>query len=172
MTLARRLSLRQRGDHLVLVQRPVARPAEVAHAMTDVEVSGTVVLPVGGRSLRVVAELEAGTADRFGLHLRVSGDERTTVWLDPAAGTVALDRSRSGRSDFHPAFAAVHTASLPPRDGPVRLEVVVDESSVEVFAGDGEVVLTDLVFPDSASTGVEVVAEGGTAVVRRLEVQV
>ena len=64
----------------------------------------------------------------------------------------------------------MHTAPLPPGDGPVRLEVVVDESSVEVFVGDGEVVLTDLVFPGPDSTGIEVFAEGGTAAVRRLEV--
>ncbi len=170
MTLARRLSLRQRDDRLLLVQRPVVRAGEVVHAMTDVELSGTRVLPAGGRSFRVVAEVEAGTAGRVGLHVRVGADERTTVWVDPVAGTVALDRTASGSSDFHPGFAAVHAAALPHGDGPVRLEVVVDESSVEVFAGDGEVVLTDLVFPDAASTGLEVVAEGGTAFVRRLEV--
>ena len=169
MTLAHRLSLRQRDDRLVLVQRPVVRAGEVVHALADVELSGTTVLPVGGRCLRVVADVEAGTG-RFGLHLRMGADERTTVWVDPVAGTVALDRTTSGAAGFHPGFAAVHTAPLPPTDGPVRLEVVVDESSVEVFAGDGEVVLTDLVFPGPASTGIEVVADGGTVVVRRLEI--
>jgi len=39
-----------------------------------------------------------------------------------------------------------------------------------VFAGAGEVVLTGLVFPDPASVGVELFAEGGTALVRSLEV--
>ena len=52
----------------------------------------------------------------------------------------------------------------------MRLEVVVDETSVEVFVGDGEVVLTDQVFPDPASTGLAVFAEGGEAYVRHLAV--
>ena len=172
MTLARRLSLRQRDDRLVLVQRPVVRAAEVAYAATDLEVSGTVALPVGGRSLRFVAEVDPWTADRFALHLRVGGDERTTVWVDPVAGTVSLDRIRSGTSGFHPGFAAVHTAPLALRDGRVRLEVVVDESSAEVFTGEGEVVLTDLVFPGTDSTGLEGAAEGGTAVLRHRVVEV
>ena len=34
----------------------------------------------------------------------------------------------------------------------------------------GEVVLTDQVFPDPASTDIQVFTEGGTAVVRRLTV--
>ena len=95
--------------------------------------------------------------------------------VDLRAGTVGIDRTRSGAVDFHADFAAVHTAPLPaPRsdDGVVRLEVVVDESSVEVFVGDGEVVLTDLVFPGAASDGLAVFAEGGTAVLRRLVVEV
>ena len=170
MTLARRLSLRQRGDRLVLVQRPVVRAGEVVHALEDVELAGTAVLPVDGRSYRIVAEVEARSARRYGVHVRVGADERTPVGVDPGAGTVALDRTRSGSTGFHPGFAAVHTAALPPGDGPVRLEVVVDESSVEVFAADGEVVLTDLVFPGPASSGIELVAEGGTALVRCLSV--
>ena len=173
MTLARRLSLRRRDDRLVLVQRPVVRAGEVAHSTSDEELSGTVVLPVAARSCRVVAEVDPGTADRVGLHVRLGADERTTIVVDVRAGTVGIDRTRSGAVDFHPGFAAVHAAPLPlplPGDGVVRLEVVVDESSVEVFVGDGEVVLTDQVFPGAASDGLAVFAEGGTAVVQQLTV--
>jgi sucrose-6-phosphate hydrolase SacC (GH32 family) len=46
----------------------------------------------------------------------------------------------------------------------------VDETSVEVFVGDGEVALTDLVFPDPGDDGIAVFAEGGTALVRHLVV--
>jgi fructan beta-fructosidase len=172
MTLARRVSLRQRGDRLVLAQRPVVRSGDVAHTVTDEDVSGTVVLPVAARSCRIVAVVDLGTADRFGVHVRVGADERTTLWMDLRTGTVGLDRTRSGAVDFHPDFAAVHTAPLVTDDGTVRVEVVVDESSVEVFIGDGEVVLTDQVFPAAASDGLAVFAEGGTAVLRLLVVEV
>lgn len=43
-------------------------------------------------------------------------------------------------------------------------------SSVEVFAQDGRVVLTDLVFPLSGNLRTDVSVEGGTAVVRKLAV--
>jgi sucrose-6-phosphate hydrolase SacC (GH32 family) len=85
---------------------------------------------------------------------------------------VTLDRSRSGAVEVHPAFAEAHPAPLPDDGGPVRLEVVVDVASVEVFAAGGEVVLTDQVFPSASSTGIAVFAEDGEAHVRRLTVLV
>lgn len=168
MTSARRLLLRRRGSDLVLVQRPVVRPGAAIHQLHDVDVAGEQVLPVRARTCRVVADLAAGMAQRFGLHVRVGADERTTISVDPATRTVSVDRTAAGEAP-PPAFAAVHTAPLPEGDG-VRLEVVVDVASVEVFVADGEVVLTDQVFPDPASTGLAVFAEGGTAHVRTLQV--
>ena len=43
-------------------------------------------------------------------------------------------------------------------------------ASVEVVAADGEVALTDQVFPSPESTGLAVFADGGTAIVRELTV--
>lgn len=172
MTLPRRLTLRRHGDQLVLVQRPVVRDDTPVYVLEEQALTGTTTLPVVARTCRVVAELDPGTAQRVGLHLRVGEGERTTVWLDPRARTVSLDRTSSGTVDLHPAFAAVHTAPLLTEDGPVRLEVLVDVASVEVFVDGGEVVLTDQVFPDPASTGLAIVAEGGEAYVRRLAVHV
>jgi sucrose-6-phosphate hydrolase SacC (GH32 family) len=144
----------------------------VAYVLTGHALAGTVELPVTARSYRVVAEVDPGTARSVGLHLRVGGDERTTVRVQQDPRTVTLDRSRSGAVEVHPAFAAAHTAPLPDDGGPVRLEVVVDVASVEVFAAGGEVVLTDQVFPSASSTGIAVFAEDGEAHVRRLTVLV
>lgn len=169
MSLARRLSLRRRDEGLVLVQRPVVPAGERVLELTGEDLAGTLPLPVDATSYRVVVEVDPGTADRIGLRMRVGLDEATTLWVDIVSGTVGLDRTASG-APVHPAFAAVHTAPLPDHERPVRLEVVVDVTSVEVFVADGEVVLTDQVFPGPASTGLEVFAEGGTAHVRRLDV--
>jgi levanase len=42
----------------------------------------------------------------------------------------------------------------------VHLHVLVDTSSVEVFADKGQVVLTDQIFPDPTSNGVSLYANG------------
>jgi fructan beta-fructosidase len=59
---------------------------------------------------------------------------------------VTIDRTQSGITDFHPAFAAVHSAPL----SNIKVKsvtVFVDVCSIEVFVNDGELVLTDLIFP-------------------------
>ena len=170
MTLARRLSLRRDGGGLALAQRPVVRPSPVVHELRDQPVEGTLTLPVRARTCRVVLDVDPRGAGRFGVLVRAGTEHRTTIWVDPGSGTVGLDRRASGDVGFHTAFAAEHTAHLEVEDGPVRLEVVVDESSVEVFARHGEVVLTDLVFPAPDDDGIAVFAEGGAALVQHLVV--
>lgn len=174
MSLPRRLSLRRRDDELVLVQRPVVRAGLPAYALDGESLTGTRLLPVAAQTCRIVAEIDPGTAERVGLHLRVGRGERTTLTIDTETGnrTASLDRTTSGTDEIHPAFAAVHTAPLRSYDGPLRVEVVVDVASVEVFLDDGEVALTDQVFPDPGSTGLAVFARGGTAYIRHLSVHV
>lgn len=171
MTVPRRVRLSTVDGAVLLVQEPVL-PALGApsYAATDLAVDGALDLPVTLRQGRVRLSVDPGTARRVGLRVRVGDDEATEVSYDVATGTVCLDRSRSGRVDFHPTVAAAHAAPYRPVDGAVELDVLVDTTSVEVFAGAGEVSLTDLVFPSPESTGVVVFTEGGSCRVLSVEV--
>jgi sucrose-6-phosphate hydrolase SacC (GH32 family) len=61
---------------------------------------------------------------------------------------VFIDRTKSGANAFNSGFAARHSAPLPlSDDASVALRIIVDTSSVTVFSGKGEVVLTDQIFP-------------------------
>jgi levanbiose-producing levanase len=52
---------------------------------------------------------------------------------------------------------------LPLDNGLLRLDIIVDRGSVEVFANGGRTVLTDVVFPPADADRVSVFAERGTA---------
>ncbi|WP_438876541.1 GH32 C-terminal domain-containing protein, partial [Bacillus cereus group sp. BC55] len=56
-----------------------------------------------------------------------------------------------------------HIVDLPLEHGQLRLEIVVDRGSVEVFANGGRVALTDLIFPPRDADRVAVFAEHGRA---------
>jgi fructan beta-fructosidase len=171
MTLPRRLELRPREGGLRLVQRPILPDAPVTYRMEDERIDGRVEIPCSAMAARIVAVLKLGTAERVGLEVRVGHGERTRIVFDGVSGTVSVDRTESGTIDMPAGFAAVHTAPLPveARDS-LRLDVCVDTASVEVFAVDGEVVLTDQIFPSPASTGFAVFADGGVAAVEMLSV--
>ena len=62
-------------------------------------------------------------------------------WDDSA---ISLDRSRSGASAA-PGYLAVHRA--PHGGDPGRIRVIADAQSIEIFAADGRVTLSDLVLP-------------------------
>jgi sucrose-6-phosphate hydrolase SacC (GH32 family) len=92
--------------------------------------------------------------------------EETVVRVDRGRGRVTLDRTRSGNVAFHAKFAGVASAPLARPDGRVKLHVLVDACSVEVFVNDGEQALTSLVLPSKDSRGVELFgpAEEGKSV--------
>jgi fructan beta-fructosidase len=124
---------------------------------------------IAGKALEIVAEFQAGTASEFGLKVRTGRGEETVIGVDPRAGRLFVDRTRSGEAGFHKEFASRQTAPLAVENGRVRLRVLVDWSSVEVFAGDGRTVITDQIFPSPESDGVELYAKGGAARLVSLE---
>lgn len=79
-------------------------------------------------------------------------DESTTISLEN--NQLKVDRSQSGLVDFFEGFGAVHSDEL---GGivPQKIQVYVDASSIEVFINDGELVMTELVFPNDPYNKVE-----------------
>ncbi|MDX2151564.1 MAG: glycoside hydrolase family 32 protein [Bryobacteraceae bacterium] len=137
MTLPRRLSLK--GD--TLLQQPaagVARPWR----------------PWNGKPLAAgqMFELEIEPAGDT-LDLRVLKGAGAETAIGYAAGKLSVDRTKSGAVAFDKTFPSRTEAPLAVLR---RLHVVVDRMSVEVFANDGEVVLTNIVFPPAAANGVEI----------------
>ena len=50
---------------------------------------------------------------------------------------------------------------IPLTNDKLRLHIFVDKSSVEIFAGDGQLVFSLLTFPGDKQTGVELYSEKG-----------
>ncbi|CAB3810528.1 glycoside hydrolase family 32 protein [Paraburkholderia fynbosensis] len=113
----------------------------------------------------ITVTLSPGSARRAGLIVRGSenGETGTRIFYDTTRGTLTLDRSRSGVTDFSNAFSKQHIVNLPLENGKLRLTVIVDRNSVEVFAGDGRTVITDLIFPAQTDNRVSVFADDGEA---------
>ena len=176
-SLPRRVMLRTIDGAVSLLQLPAPELGILRRAqqrLEDVEVGeGTLLLSsrgIAGTALEIIAAFEAGDADVFGLKVRMGGSEETLVGYDLDAGEVFVDRTRSGRVDFHPTFAARHSGPLPAQGNRIRLHVFVDWSSIEVFAEGGRTVISDRIFPDPESDGLALFAEGGAARLISLDV--
>jgi levanase len=93
------------------------------------------------------------------------------IGYDSEAGELYVDRTRSGRVDFSRDFPGVQRAPLAARHGKVRLHILVDWSSVEVFADRGQTVITDQIFPSATSDGIQLFADGGSATIDSLKIR-
>ncbi len=71
-----------------------------------------------------------------------------------------VDRPAEGNVPVEENFPGFHFGPLPLDDGEVRLRILVDRNGVEVFGNEGRTVISDLLFPLSSITQVELYAEG------------
>jgi fructan beta-fructosidase len=114
-----------------------------------------------GDSYEIEAEIDLNGGSEAGFQIRKGGEERTIVGV--RAGQVFVDRTRSGAVAFHKSFSGTYAAPVD-TSRPVRLQIFVDRSSVEVFVNGGEPVITSRIFPSAASDGFEQYANGGARV--------
>lgn len=76
--------------------------------------------------------------------------EKVTIEYDAKAMSLKVIRTQSGQQSFAPSFPAVTTA--PVHRPLTSIRVISDNASVEVFGNNGEVCLTNLVFPSEPLT--------------------
>jgi fructan beta-fructosidase len=168
MTLPRQLSLNYSNGSYTMLQNPIP---EVSTLRTPIPGGvGSTIGPgvdplagtnVQGDQLEIMATIQPGTAGTFGFEVRKAPGQETIIGYNVAGGYVYIDRDHSGSFDL---FTGTQTAALAPQaDGSIQLDIFVDQSSVEVFANQGQVVLTDLIFPYPSATGVSAFASGGNA---------
>jgi fructan beta-fructosidase len=165
-SIPRTLTLRRYADGLRLVQRPIRELEGLRHERLCIE--NVTVAQVNqriraagakGEVYEFEAELKPGQAEEIGFRLRIGKDAETLVGFEVARREIFVDRTRSGDVSFSKDFLGRHAAKLENRAS-MKLHVFVDRSSVEVFANDGERVLSDRVYPPMGSDGIELYAKG------------
>jgi fructan beta-fructosidase len=168
MSLPRTLALKKFTDGIRLVQRPVVSTRLKPSINQQLSGEGVAAindfLPrvfVRGDAMDIAVEFEIGAAAEFGLKVRTGEGEATIVGYDVRRQELFVDRTKSGEVGFKTTFAGRHAAPLKPARNRIRLDVFVDRSSIEVFANDGEVVITDRMFPRAQSQGLELYEVGG-----------
>jgi len=176
MTVPRKLSLRSVNGSLRLFQQPVQELNELQSSpvlrVRDYRIpAGATRLPAEGDALKIHATLAPGSARRYGLEVRVGHQQRTVIGYDRSAAQLYIRRTHSGDVTFDPSFSLVQRAPLTAPAGIVHLLILVDWSSVEVFAQDGKLLMTDQIFPNPSSAGLKIFASGGSARVVSLTVR-
>ena len=117
---------------------------------------------VVGDSCELDLAIDASTAQRCGLKVRAcnSGEEETLLYYDAKRMELVFDSTRSGGEGRK----VVERAPFALKAGePLKLQVFVDKSVVEVFANDRQAIARRVYPVRKDSLGVVLFANGGTA---------
>jgi len=186
MSVPRSLTLRKVTDaadlattRYTLIQRPVQEFSGLAENTRVLETGVATWPPVAvtkpgdltDMNFILNTTLQPGMARSCGIRIRTGEQEFTEIGYDRETGGVYVDRRKSGNVDFHAAFAGRHDAPAALPDGAIKLQIIVDRSSIEVFINDGAAVISDPIFPNSQTPTIEVFAGDETAKVSNTTVQ-
>ncbi|MGN6756970.1 MAG: glycoside hydrolase family 32 protein [Thermomicrobiales bacterium] len=174
MALPRVLLLHPDGD---LGQRPAPEVGLLRgehQRLVDVAVTPDTrdLLPnLRSAQLELELDFDLGDAAACGLVVRRAPDgaEQTRIIYDRMARRLRVDRTRSTLDDACDR-GVTEAVLLPPDDGRLHLRVFLDASVVEVFANE-RACIAERIYPTRAdSLGLDLVAEGGAARLRTLDV--
>ena len=164
MSLPRELFVRNG----ILCQRPVRELEkfhrdEVRHDHVLIE-NGEISLPgVQGRTVDLELEIEPAGAlfSRFAVRFAKNELYQTTLSFRPHESVLKIDRKFSGsrRAIIHQRRAKVRH-----EQGHLKLRLILDRFSAEVFVGDGEQVLSATVSTDLSAQGISFFVDGAARV--------
>lgn len=171
MTLARRLSLVEVRGRRVLRQEPVL-PRTTWYDCGETVIEGIWRVPISLASA-VVVDLTVHVGDATGVEARLRHEEDGTggvvVRFDTRSQEVRIDRAAVA-DGIDRQFAGVDRAVRWSGSQRLSLRIVLDARTIELFADDGVVTLTDLVRTADGASGLSIAAVGGTAVIESLRI--
>jgi fructan beta-fructosidase len=165
-TIPRTLGLLQTPEGTRLTQRPVQEVKSLRGAHQQLRNASWEDLRklLTGRDWSQTLEIEASFQTEkdsaFGLILRQGENYGVKAGFDNVKGVLYVDRTAAGELPIAPTFARRHEAPMKAEKGEVKMHILLDRSSVELFGNDGLAVLTDLIFPRAQDRGIEIFATG------------
>jgi levanase/fructan beta-fructosidase len=182
MSIPHDLSLKTSPDGLILNQLPssIVTGTLTKYSAGKVLVkknlslnSSTVKLSENSRfnknSYWIDAEFSIANSKKIGFNLaeKYGSDRKVIVGYDAAKEVLFIDCSGSEKANKSPENL-VQTAPMKAVNGIVKIKVLLDKSSLEVFGNDGEKVISTMVYPGKDATGLSVFSDG-KAIVKSLK---
>nr|WP_245742341.1 glycoside hydrolase family 32 protein [Fontibacillus panacisegetis] len=168
-SIVRRIELKQAGEgSYQLVSEPLealSQASNAAAAYGPIVVNGSKTLPFTGDAYELTADITWSALSNVGLRLRESADKSRHVDIGVYAdgGYSYVNRAYTGNPDKSGKYLE-SKALFDVSNKKVHLRVFVDKTSVEVFIDEGDIVFSNVVFPELYDQGITLFSDGGTAV--------
>lgn len=173
MTVPRELKLKQVGNNLLIASEPVKELDVIQMkpvTLQDVAVGQGFDLSkdINNVTLPCRLNLSIDKLADFSVVLSNSKGEQVVIGYEKNKNQYYIDRTKSGKTDFNKEFAARHTAPRFSSTGNADVSLVLDVSSVELFADSGLTVMTEIFFPSEPYNKITLQTPGGS-LIKQLE---
>lgn len=173
MTIPRELKLKKVGDDIFVTSQPVAELSTLQSkpvVLKNIQVNRQFNVSSKIRNINIPCRLnlELENATDFSVVLSNDLGEETVIGFDKEINQYFIDRTKSGKKDFHNDFAGRHFAPRFTSSSKMNLSLVIDVSSVELFADDGLTVMTEIFFPRKIYNKIQIKSEG-QVLIKKLE---
>ena len=169
MSLPRNLAVKKIGDEWILIQQPVEQLKQLRSKQSswkNINVKNNFLLPVQSQACEIELVFKPSSQSIGGIRLAKEKDQYVEIGYDAAKEILYIDRSKAGDTSFHKEFAKLNRneTTLKSKNGKISLRIFFDKSIVEVFANDGESVMTAQIFPPEKNNGIELFSNGNNVV--------
>ena len=173
MTLPRELRLQHVGNDLFIASQPIAELSKIQSAPTvlkNIQAGKSMDLVQKTRPLKLPCRITLDFEKPEDVSLSLSNEmgEVIVIGYDKSQNHFFIDRTKSGNTGFSKDFASKHVARRVSDAKKMNISLVVDVSSVELFADNGLTVMTEIFFPTKPYNQVHVQSTGNT-IIKRLE---
>ncbi|WP_458631379.1 glycoside hydrolase family 32 protein [Paenibacillus sp. CMAA1364] len=151
----------------VIVYRPLKEIESYrtnAYNVNNLIINGIHDIDTHGDSYELQILVDVEQSLEFGLKLRTgtgkNGLEETVISYDMKTEMLRFNRDLSGIGP-----GGERKVYVPLKDGRLSLRIFVDKCSIEVFANEGEVVMTGRIYPGEESQGIKIYSEGPSQVI-------
>ena len=173
MTLPRTLSLKPTENGLRLFTHIVTKLQSIRNNAVDIPaqtIEGSTNLtdaPFENSCIEIELIIEPEANADFGLSLNNSLGETYRLGYDAQKQCFYSDRTQSGKTEFSSVFAEKrHIAPRSSQNEAISLHLFIDKASAELFADDGQTVITDVFFPTEDYSSIQLYSSNGKTTIQ------
>jgi len=183
MSIPHDLSLKLAPEGVVLIQKPSSIITKSLDKLSNgrvlnigpMNLNGPKMALTGkgaptGNSYWIDAEISVSDVGKTGFTIaeKADGSKKVVVGYDAEKQQLFIDCSQSEKG-LKSERNLYNFAPMKPQNGMVKLQVLFDNSSLEVFGNDGEKVISTMIQPDKDATGLSAFSDGA-AIIKNLKI--
>ena len=167
MTIPRELKLKHVGKEIFITQQPVAELNTIQSkpvVLQNVKVTNSLELAASVSKIALPVRLDLALVQAKDLSVILSNNagEQVVIGYDSQKKEYFIDRTKSGNISFQKDFAGRHVAPRISDSGNINCSLIIDVSSVELFADDGLTGMTEVFFPTSPFNNIRIESAEGS----------